>query len=284
MVNFHNHVIESDIVAPAIVLVEPSHPGNIGSVARAMGNMGFLDLRLVNPKEFPSAKAKSMAAGAKSILDSARVFETLDEAIADCRHIIGTSARVRSIDWPTQTPAAAMTDIAQYDPADVAIIFGTERSGLSNAETDRCTGLVRIPVNDDYASINLSTSVMLLAYEYRLAVTSPRTTVAPAASVDPFATWPTPARAELVHGFYRHAEKVLNEIRFLKVHPPVKLMRKVLRLFNRARLSEEEVNILRGILTTIEYELDHRGPRLDLEPDTQENQSKDTLPKDAPAP
>ncbi len=276
MVSTVKRVIESDIEAPAIVLVEPTHPGNIGAVARAMANMGFLDLRLVKPQIFPSPVAKSMAAGADSILRSATVYDTLDEAIADCRYMIGTSARDRTIDWPSLTPAAAMKSIEGVKAADVAFVFGTERTGLSNAQLDRCNTVVRIPVNDNYGSINLATAAMLLCYEYRQSVVEPRE-----AQLSRYeASAPTkpslqPAPAELVHGFYRHAEHVLNEIRFLKVHPPVKLMRKILRLFNRARLTEEEVNILRGVLTTIEYELDHRGPRTDLPPESGDSAEKD---------
>jgi len=212
MVSTVQRIIESDIEAPAIVLVEPTHPGNIGAVARAMANMGFLDLRIVNPKIFPSPVAKSMAAGADSILRSARVFDTLDDAIAECRHIIGTSARDRTIDWPSLTPAAAMTSIEGVTASDVAFVFGTERTGLSNAQLDRCNTVVRIPVNDNYASINLATAAMLMCYEYRQSVLEPREVqISKYANEAPVKTTLQPAPAELVHGFYRHAEHVLND-------------------------------------------------------------------------
>jgi len=264
--------ITPDIVAPVIVLVRPSHPGNIGAVARAMGNMGFSDLRLVNPITFPSPIANARAAGADSILESAKVFDNFDDAIADCRYIIGTTARERTIGWPTLAPAAAVATLTGVTAPEVAFVFGNERSGLANDEVDRCSSLVRIPVNPGYPSMNLGSAVMLIAYEYRMAVLEPRVSgmdvmAGPPQRRNPEAGRLEPATAVQMRGFYRHCEHVLNEIRFLKVHPPTKLMRKILRLFNRARMTEEEVNILRGVLTTIEYELEHRGPRLDLPPE-----------------
>lgn len=239
-----NDVVDS----PRIVLVRPSHPGNIGAVARAMGNMGFSRLCLVSPKEFPSPVATSRAASATAILDRAEVFDSLDEAIRDCRLVVGTTARERTIDWPTLTPRQAVTSMTGV-PAECAVVFGNERNGLSNTEVDRCHQLVRIPVDESYPSLNLAAAVMILTYEYRVA--------AHADGERPLIPGQA-ATGEQLRSFYSHIEIVLNRIRFLKVHPPTKLMRKIVRLFNRAEVTEEEVNILRGVLTTIEYEMDKR--------------------------
>ena len=233
---------------PRIVLVRPSHPGNIGGVARAMGNMGFDRLCLVDPKEYPSEVATARAAGANDILDRAEVFADLDQAIHDCRLIVGTTARIRSIDWPTETPREAIGQIIQAG-ASCALVFGNERTGLSNTEVDRCHQLVRVPVSDSHPSLNLAAAVMVLTYEYQMATLQ---------TADQDQVEPGTATAEQLRGFYEHVEVVLERIRFLKVHPPIKLMRKIVRLFNRARITEEEINILRGVLTTVEYEMDKR--------------------------
>lgn len=262
--------------AVRVVLVRPTHPGNIGAVARAMGNMGLSDLALVAPREFPSAVATARASGADAILASARVVADLDQAIASCGFVVGTTARPRSIAWPSLTPRQAAAAIAERaaaagdKPERVGILFGPERSGLSNADVDRCHALIRIPVDEAMPSLNLASAALVVAYELRLALTPTQESSEPAGrgarmveNRSP-ATYMTQGRvsplatADQVHGYYAHLERVLDRIDFLKAKPPVKLMRKIVRIFSRAQLSAEEVNILRGILTTVEHRLDEQ--------------------------
>ena len=154
-----------------VVLLEPTHPGNIGAAARAMANMGLRHLALVNPREFPSAQATARAAGADAILENAAVAAQLDHAIADCALVVGASARLRSIEWPLLPPAAAMRKVAAAaaSGAPAALLFGRESRGLTNRELDRCHYLVRIPANPDFSSLNLAAAVMVLCYELRQA-------------------------------------------------------------------------------------------------------------------
>lgn len=154
-----------------VVLLEPTHPGNIGAAARAMANMGLRHLALVNPREFPSAQATARAAGADAILENAAVAAQLDHAIADCQLVVGASARLRSIEWPLLPPAAAMRKVAAAaaSGARAALLFGRESRGLTNRELDRCHYLVRIPANPDFSSLNLAAAVMVLCYELRQA-------------------------------------------------------------------------------------------------------------------
>ncbi len=238
-----------------IVLVQPSHPGNIGAVARAMGNMGLHKLYLVAPKEYPSPEAVARAAAATSVLDDATVCAHLDDAIGDCRWVVGTSARQRAIDWPEMTPRAAMAQAAAESTRhEVAIVFGRESSGLSNGELDRCDMLVRVPVAAEFASLNLAAAVLILAYELRLAGT--------VAGVTELAAVSESATAEQVQHFYEHLEVVLGEIGFLNAKPPIKLMRRLKALFRRSRLSTEDINILRGILTAVQQPRVRRDPVL----------------------
>lgn len=151
----------------AIVLVETTHPGNIGAVARAMKNMNMTNLRLVNPKIFPSAEATARASGADDLLSQAHVYPTLNEAISDCQLVIGTSARCRTLSWPELTPrqCAEMAVKNNPDCGRVAILFGRENSGLSNEELDRCRYLLRIPCNAEYSSVNVAAAVQIVCYE-----------------------------------------------------------------------------------------------------------------------
>jgi TrmH family RNA methyltransferase len=230
-----------------IVLVGTTHPGNIGASARAIKTMGLEELWLVAPAVFPHPQATALASGADDVLECARVVATLPEAIADCALVVGASARRRGIGWPELTPRAcaeALQAEAQHSPA--ALIFGCEQSGLSNAELDLCNYLVRIPANPAYSSLNLAAAVQVLSYELRLAAgaepggrDAPKPP-APAASADEMAR------------FYVHLEQVLKELGFLNPADPRHLMRRLRRLFNRARLDQNEMNILRGILSAVE--------------------------------
>lgn len=223
-----------------IVLVGTTHPGNIGAVARAMKNMGLTDLALVRPKIFPHAKATARASGAVDVLKNARVVETLAEAVGDCVYVAGASARSRSLAWPTLEPrecAAKFHELSQQGP--VAAVFGPEKSGLSNSDLDHCDALLTIPTDPNFSSLNLAMSVQVFSYELRMAATDG---VLPAPASDtPLAT-----SAEMEH-FYDHLQQVLTDIRFLDPDNPRHLMRRLRRLFVRAGVDKNEVNILRGL-------------------------------------
>ena len=223
-----------------IVLVEPTHPGNIGASARAMKNMGLAHLHLVRPRHFPHAEATARASGADDLLARARVHERLEDAVADCALVIGASARRRTIEWPTLTPREAAPKIlATAAEAPVALLFGREHAGLTNAELDRCHALLHIPVNPEYPSLNLGAAVQVVAYELFLARQGGE---APKADH-------VPAPAAAMEAFYRHLEETLVDIGFLDPDNPKQAMRRLRRLFNRAAPDELELNLLRGILS-----------------------------------
>lgn len=232
----------------AVVLVRTSHPGNIGAAARAMANMGLSDLRLIEPAEFPGPEATARAAGANHVLENAQICRTLDEAIGDSGFVVGATARSRSIAWPSSDPASVMTELVAHSRAGkVSLLFGREASGLTNEELDRCQRHVRIPVNEDFPSLNLAAAVVIFGYELR------RAHSAEDGLSDGGMDRSLPlASAEQVQGFFQHLEMVLNEIGFLK-SPSVRLLRKIKRIFSRTPLQEQEVNILRGILTSVQY-------------------------------
>ena len=225
-----------------IVLIETSHPGNIGGVARAMKNMGLSNLVLVNPKEFPSVVASQRASSAGDVLDRARVVDTLDEAVAGAKVVIGASARLRKVAWPQlnvrETAELALTTVEE---GEVALIFGREDSGLSNAEMDRCHYLAHIPTNPVYSSLNLSAAVQVFAYECLMATEIQ--------SVHSKGYTSDLATADQLEGFYAHLYQALQDIKFLDPAKNARFMRRMRRLFNRTRLDVKEVDILRGILT-----------------------------------
>ena len=228
-----------------IVLVGTTHPGNIGAVARAMKNMGVSDLALVGPRHFPHKDATARASGAVDVLKNAVVTETLGEAVADCVYTVGASARSRAINWPTLEPrdcAAKLIEESRTGP--VAAVFGPEKYGLTNEHLDLCDALLTIPTNPDFSSLNLGMAVQVLTYELRAAgVDRDQPVYEPDA---PLAT-----NEDMEH-FYTHLENVLTDIRFLDPENPRHLMRRLRRLFVRARPDQNEVNILRGILTAVE--------------------------------
>jgi tRNA (cytidine32/uridine32-2'-O)-methyltransferase len=157
-----------------IVLVNTSHPGNIGATARAMANMGLTKLALVQPLEYPSMQATARAAGADDILDEAQLFPTLAKAVADCSHVYGTTARLRSISWPEFSPQELAEQLRNTEgEQDIALVFGRERSGLTNEELDLCQALVHIPVDDRHTSLNLASAVMVVAFSIRSALLVP---------------------------------------------------------------------------------------------------------------
>lgn len=234
-----------------VVLIETTQPGNIGSSARAMKTMGLDRLHLVAPRLFPHEEATALAAGATDVLDGARRHDVLDPAIADCRLLIGASARRRGVALPELSPreAAAQLIEAARDGVEVGLLFGTERTGLSNEELQRCHACVRIPANPDYSSLNLSQAVQVLSYELRLAVLSGDG----AADVDPDAgSRERPATSAEMEGFFRHLDEALHAIDFHKGKDGTTITRRLRRLFLRAQMSEREVAILHGVLADAE--------------------------------
>ncbi len=228
-----------------IVLVNPSHPGNIGAAARAMKAMGLESLTLVAPKIFPSEEAVARAAGAEDLLGRCRVCATLQEALASCHLAIGTSNRQRTIDWPMLEPGACAQRLVEGAAhGEVALVFGRERTGLTNAELDRCQFFTTIPTNPAFSSLNVAAAVQIMAYELM------RARAEPAAPLQGSADSPPATLAE-IQGYYQHLEEILIAIGFLDPENPRKLMRRLYRLFNRAGLEQREVNILRGILTAV---------------------------------
>lgn len=234
-----------------IVLVAPSHSGNIGGCARAMKNMGLSRLYLVAPDEFPSAEATARAVGAEDVLDHARICTSLDEAVADCQLVIGTSARGRRIPWPVITPSDAAQRIVRTSAErEVAMVFGRERTGLTNEELDRCQALVNIPTDPRFASLNLACAVQVIAYEIWCTAESEVWAKVSAEKKTDALGEPLATHDE-VQRFYGHLEDVLVESGFLDPKNPRLLMRRLMRLFNRVELTNNEVNILRGILTAV---------------------------------
>ena len=230
-----------------LVLIETSHPGNIGAAARAMHTMGLSQLALVNPQQFPCAEATARASGADSVLMRAKVCTSLDEALSDCRLVLGASARDRSLPWPAlEARAAASKLLEQAQGGTVALLFGRENSGLSNEELDRCHALVRIPSNPNYSSLNLAAAVQVLSYEIRCAWLAGQ---APSAPVRQASMSSPPASGETMQHFYAHLEQALQDIGFFNPAKPKRTLRRLYRLFNRACLEESEVQLLRGILT-----------------------------------
>lgn len=226
------------------MLVETSHPGNIGAVARAMKNMAMDNLCLVNPKVFPSAEATARATGSDDILAKAQVCKTLPEAIADCQLVVGTSARLRTVSWPELTPRECAEKVIINEPGNnVAIVFGRENSGLSNQELDLCHYLLRIPCNNEYSSLNIAAAVQVICYELFVAANSRQGSKLDDSSESPLAS------SQQMEQFYEHLYQTLLDIGFI-LHPDKSksIMRRLRRIFNRIQLDTKEIDMLRGIL------------------------------------
>jgi len=225
-----------------IVLSHTSHPGNIGATARAMKTMGIASLYLVNPKRFPDAEADARASGAADVLQSARVCASLSEALQGTVHALAVSARRRELAHAsTDARSAAQELIALARQGEVALVFGTEMSGLTNEEILQCRAVAHIPTDPACSSLNLAAAVQVMAYEARLAALG--------ASLPALAE-AEPARHEDVENFYVHLEQSLLASGFLDPANPKRLLPRLRRLFGRARLEQEEVNILRGVLNS----------------------------------
>jgi len=227
-----------------IVLINTTHPGNIGATARAMKVMGLDNLHLVTPAIFPNAEATAMASGADDLLQNVTLHDSLQHALEDCGLVLGTSARLRSLAMPQlDARQAALQVLAELERHEVAVLFGRERYGLTNEEMQCCHSLVHIPSNPGYSSLNLAQAVQIVCYELRMA--------ALAGNGNPVA----PLEYEPVDGlqmelFYEHLEQALLDIRFLNPAQPKKLMMRLRRLFNRSRPDQNEINILRGVLSS----------------------------------
>jgi tRNA (cytidine32/uridine32-2'-O)-methyltransferase len=228
-----------------IVLVNTSHPGNVGAVARAMKNMGLSKLYLVAPRQFPDEQATWRAVSAADILESAVVTDTLQEAVGDCRFVVGTSARGRRIPWPLLDPRRCAERMdGESEQGEVAVLFGREDRGLTNDELKVCNLHLNIPTSADYSSLNLAMAVQIVCYELRMLLDMPNLPNRQDAQWDaPFVT------GDSMEHFYNHLERTLIDIEFLDPAAPRQLMQRMRRLYSRVRLDKMELNILRGILS-----------------------------------
>ncbi|MGB0468067.1 MAG: RNA methyltransferase [Pontibacterium sp.] len=233
-----------------IVLVNTTHPGNIGGVARAMKNMGLHDLCLVEPKAFPDQAADARASGALDILANAKVVATIEEAISDCQLVVGTSARERHIPWPIVNPRE-MAAIVAPSGQKVAVVFGREDRGLTNDELQLCHHHVHIPSVESFSSLNIAAAVQVIAYELRMAQLYPE------GLEKNRPNWGTDWDVELadhaeLERMFAHLEETLVDIEFLNPDNPRQLMPRLRRLITRAVPDKIEVNVLRGILSAVQ--------------------------------
>lgn len=239
-----------------IVLVEPSHPGNIGAVARAMKNMGLSRLVLVRPKAFPHEEATARASGADDVLAAASVVGTVTEAVADCGFVAATTSRSRDHNFRAldlHDAAARVFEKSALGPA--AVLFGAERTGLTNEELSLAHLLIRIPANPDYPSLNLAMAVQLATYELFRAAGSP---ASPRPLSEPAVP---PANGADMERFYAHLQEVMDEVDFKdRTQGGTQLMTRIRRLFQRCEMDQNEVNILRGILTSVQQKRRRAGP------------------------
>jgi tRNA/rRNA methyltransferase len=225
-----------------VVLSHTTHPGNIGAAARAMKTMGLHQLYLVNPRHFPDPQADTMSAGADDVLRNAVVCGSIDEALHGTVFVAAMTARMRDISHEVLTPREAMPLLAQHAAqGQAALLFGTEMAGLTNEEMGKSHVLVRIPANQEFSSLNLASAVQVACYELNVAMQY--------AGLNLLQLDIEPARHEEVERFFVHLEEVLKQIGFFNSKHPNKLMQKLRRLYARARLEQEEINILRGILS-----------------------------------
>ena len=232
-----------------VVLVGTTHPGNIGATARAMKNMGILDLALVEPKEFPSDVATFRSKAAKDILEKASVHTSLEEAISECELVVGTSARGRTVPWPVLNPREAAEEMHKSSlNGKVAIVFGREDRGLTNEELGLCNFHAHIPSDPEYSSLNLSQAVQILAYEIRLSYLQDRHVNKEYWDVEL-------ANNEQTERLINHMDELMQEVDFYDVENPRKLLVRVRRFFKRSKIDVMEANIFRGLFATIQKKL-----------------------------
>lgn len=233
-----------------VVLCGTTHPGNIGGTARAMKVMGLTQLVLVDPKPgiYPSEEATARAVSAVDVLDNAQVVDSLDQAVADCTLVVGTTARERHIGPQVLLPRHFCEQAAGLaGDGDVALVFGRERTGLSNEEVDLCQYLVRIPTQEDFVSLNLAAAVQILAYEW----------IQSAACLPPQKpVHYRPATSQELEGYIAHMRRVIDRVGFFAGKNQDAIQRRIRRVFARAELDTNEINILRGFLSATEKTLD----------------------------
>jgi len=239
------------------VLVDTSHPGNVGATARAMKTMGFSELVLVNPR-YPDVllheDAIAFASGAAEVLTKARIVNSLEEALEGCNFCVALSARLREFSPPRYEPRSLANHLQSTNSLRVAVVFGSERYGLSNEQVEKCQAIVTVPTDAEYGSLNLAQAVQIVAYECRMA----GLTSTADKGKDQVGFSGDLATNEQIEGMFVHLEQALIEMEFLDQHNPKKLMSRLRRLFARTSLETEEVNILRGIANQL---LHHRKRR-----------------------
>ncbi|MCC8464083.1 tRNA (cytosine(32)/uridine(32)-2'-O)-methyltransferase TrmJ [Photorhabdus bodei] len=230
-----------------IILVETSHTGNMGSTARAMKTMGLTNLYLVNPLVLPDSHAIALSAGASDVIGHATIVDSLDKALAGCGLVIGTSARARTLSWPVVEPReCGERSVQEAAHASVAIVFGRERVGLTNEELQKCHYHLNIPTNPEYGSLNLAMAVQLVSYEIRMAYLARQDKNEQKTDEVEYPL------TDDMERFYHHLESVLNDSGFIRKAHPGQIMNRLRRLFTRARPEAQELNILRGILSSVE--------------------------------
>ncbi len=231
-----------------VVLVGTTHPGNIGASARAMKNMGIVNLALVKPKDFPSNEAIYRSKAAKDVLESAQIYENLEDAVSDCELVIGTSARGRKVPWPVLDPKDAADRVAVHSENNkVAIVFGREDRGLTNQELGLCNLHVHIPADPEYSSLNLSQAVQILVYEIRVSILKDQ-------ECEEY--WDVDlATNEQTERLIDHMDELMKEVEFYDVQNPRKLLLRVRRFFKRSRIDVMEANIFRGLFAAIQKKL-----------------------------
>lgn len=232
-----------------IVLVNTSHTGNIGSAARAMKTMGLKHLYLVNPVSKPDGKSHALAAGATDVLGNAVIVDTLEEAVAECGLVVGTSARSRTLSWPMlDSRECGAKLIEEAKNFKVALVFGRESSGLSNEELQQCNFHVCIDANPEYSSLNLAAAVQTLCYEIRMHYVAEQK----APYIDRAEQETQYPLSKELENFYGHFEDTFGKAGFIRAKHPGVVMSKIRRMFNRARLESQELAILRGILSAVD--------------------------------
>ena len=238
-----------------IVLVNTSHPGNIGAAARAMKNMGLSRLTLIDPKHYPSLEAISRSVGALDILDNVTIAKDLNEAVSGCVWVAGTSARLRTIEWPILEPRECVQkSLENIEQGDIAIVFGRENSGLTNDEMEKCNVLLHIPTNPEFSSLNLAAAVQVVCYEYRMALLEDKIVKHKGNKH----RYDALANASQLDGMYGHLHDALTYLGFFGTNNPDIVMRRLKGLFNRAGTTQRELSIVRGICSAIQ---DKKRPR-----------------------
>ncbi|WP_045859010.1 tRNA (cytosine(32)/uridine(32)-2'-O)-methyltransferase TrmJ [Teredinibacter purpureus] len=242
-----------------MVMVNTTHPGNIGAAARAMKNMCLSELYIVDPKDYPAEKAVWRAAGAVDVLENAKVVSTLDEAIADCGLVVGTSARERRIPWPLVTPRECGERCwAEAGTHPVAIVFGREDRGLTNEELHKCNFHVHIPANPEYSSLNIGAALQVICYEIRMAYFA-----AKEGKELHFNDWDQPpANSASLENYYEHLQETLEQLKFIDPDHPRQTVTRLRRLFGRIRMDKMELSILRGMLTSIQNHIFHTDKKI----------------------